>query len=953
MAEDFPNDRIGARWLRALGGAVGLIALTDILGWVLHARALEAFPPGAAPMVMNTAACLLLCGLGLIALSFGYPRVARACGAVVALFCALILAQFFLGRSFGADQLVWHRSAAASYAAPGRTTPNTAVALIFVGISLLLPATEVGRRWLQPAIGGLVVAFALLPFLNYLSLILTGGDWTRLQGMSLLTSVSLALLAIAILRRAGPGGTEAKSLPLLAAALGMLVSIGVVLEQSNVDLITANRWVTHTYEVRGDIDYMVSEVARMESSDRAYALTGFESFRTRDAYHRGEIIRQLDGLKQLVQDSPAQEHRVELLQGLARQKFSLGDAVLRAREQGGAAAAAAVVMEQPTAVTSMLVTVSDEMKAAETEALAARIKARTNVEANARTMAVLGSVLALALVVGAILIARRAAAARRKAEANLQGVNARLAQRVGDLAMSEERFRHAFDFAGSGMALVALNGAWLRVNRALCEVTGYSEAELQQKTFQELTHPDDLAKDLASVRELLTGQRRYYQLEKRYFHRDGHVVWIRLTVSLIRDAAGQPLHFVTQVEDITESKRLQEDLARARDEAVAASRFKSEFLATVSHEIRTPMNGIIGMAELLMGTKMDDDQREMGRVIQSSAESLMHIINDVLDFSKVEAGKLRLDPVNFELREVIDDALALLAPRAEEKGLDLSCDFDAPLDAPMLGDAGRIRQVVVNLVGNAVKFTAAGRIDVAVRHRGDVGLRRKFRVEVRDTGIGIPPADQGRLFQAFTQVDGSTTRRFGGTGLGLAICRQLVHLMAGEIGFESVVGRGSTFWFELELPITRTAMMRPAASDGVEPATAGRRGLRLLVAEDNATNQLVTRRLLAKMGHEVDIVDNGQLALARLEEEKYDAILMDCQMPVIDGYEVTRRIRAGKVPRLDPLTLIIAITASATPEDRRRCFEAGMNDYVAKPIRANELNAALRRVGLAMPEPAG
>ena len=573
---------MGARGLRVLGATVGLIALTAAIGWMSRTMVLATLLPGAVPMVMNTAACFLLCGAGLFALSFGREFVAGVCGAIVALFSAVILAQFILVRPLGVDQLLWHHPPIAGNAIPGRTAPSTAVALIFIGFSLLLPPTDVSRRWLQPGIGGIVVAVALLPFLNYLSLFLTGGDWAGLEGMSLPTSFSLVLLAIAILWRAGPAESEANLLPLLAAALGMLVSIGVVLEQSNVDLIAANRWVTHTYEVRGDIDFMVSEVARMESSDRAYALTGIESFRSRDNFHRGEIIRQLDVLKALVVDNPAQERRVALLQELARQKFGLGDAVLRARQQGGAAAAAAVVTEQPSSVTSRLVMVSDEMKTAETETLAARIRARTSVEANARTLAVLGTVLALGLVLAAISIARRAAAARRLAEANLQGVNALLEQRVGDLAMSEERFRHAFDFAGSGMALVALNGSWLRVNRALCEIIGYSESELQHKTFQEITHPEDLEKDLASVRELLTGKRRNYLMEKRYFHRDGHTVWVRLTVSLVRDAAGQPLHFVSQVEDITESKRLQEDLARARDEAVAASRFKSEFLATVS-----------------------------------------------------------------------------------------------------------------------------------------------------------------------------------------------------------------------------------------------------------------------------------------------------------------------------------------------------------------------------------
>jgi PAS domain S-box-containing protein len=1050
-------------------------------GWIGDDRILVCFVKGGAVMVMNTAACLLICGIASLALSWELAPLAGFCGALVVAFCAVILTQFFIGQPLGIDQVLWKHQFSTEFAPPGHMTANTALALLLAGWSLVLRARGRKQHWMLPVLGGVIVTIALFPSLGFLLSLHPGHPYAGLPGLCVPTAACLLLLAAPILRKVGAAGGDATSLPLLAAALGMLFSIGIVSVQSNIEIIEANRMVTHTYEVRDGIDYLVSEVARMESSDRAYALTGVELFRVRDDFHRSEIVRETGLLKLLVADDPVQLQRVKTMQSLTEQKFELGETVLRARQSGGVEAAAKVVREQPTNVTSALVNLADTMKAEETRLLAERNQTLADVERTARSVAILGGLLALAFLGAAFATTRREAAARRAAETKLIKVNSLLEQRVSELAVSEERFRHAFEFAGVGMALVGLDGKWLRVNKAICEIVGYSEAELLERTFQDITHPDDIEADLAFVRELMNGTRRYYQMEKRYLHRDGHAVWIHLTASLVHDKAGKPLHFVSHVEDITERKRLEADLARARDDALAASRLKSEFLATMSHEIRTPMNGIIGMSALLMDTPLNPDQQEMGRVIQTSAESLLGIINDVLDFSKIESGKFRLDPIEFDLREVVEEALALLAPRAHEKHVELTCDFDRSLAALYWGDAGRIRQVIVNLVGNAIKFTNVGEVDVSVRRVREAGGRVAFRIEVRDTGIGIPAEVQGRLFQAFMQVDGSTTRRFGGTGLGLAICRQLVELMSGEIGFRSELGKGSTFWFGLELTVrsarvTVTSIgalpagirvlvvddsatnrrilleqlahlgLRPeAASDGPqalarmrthtaggEPfrlvlidwdmpgmsslqlasqiradkalgstplillsstgpaadaaataeigflasvtkpvrevalhrclarvvgdwsdapatgapmvATAG--GPRLLLAEDNPTNQLIALRILNKLGYSVEIAGNGRLALERLARERFDAVLMDCEMPEMDGYETSRRIRAGQVPGLNSHIPIIAVTASALPEDRQRCIDAGMDDFVAKPLRPHEVSAALRRAGV-------
>ncbi|MDF2446524.1 MAG: hypothetical protein K0S46_1760 [Moraxellaceae bacterium] len=658
-----------------------------------------------------------------------------------------------------------------------------------------------------------------------------------------------------------------------------------------------------------------------------------------------------------------------------------------------------------------------------------------------------------------------------------------------ELQEVEAKFQSIFLQAGVGIALVSLAGRWLRVNRKLCAITGYTEDEMLQLDFQGMTHPDDLGADLRQLDDMVAGRIHDYTMEKRYRHKGGHYVWVALTAALLRDEDGQPRHAVAVVQDIQQRKLLEAQVLEAqrelesrvarrtaelseqkerlrlvletatdayiatdargvitewnlaaekvfgwtRDEAIglsildtvipassydnhverlrqfnntgesrvlkhvleltarhrdghafpveisltanrfgeewlissflrditarkaaeaslmdarrhaedallaaeAANQAKTDFLATMSHEIRTPLNGVIGFNGLLLASTLDEEQRRYAELARQSGESLLHLLNDFLDFTKIESGHLELEPVEFDLHLEASHVLALVQEAAHEKGLELRENINVP--HRLRGDAARLRQILLNLLSNAVKFTPQGHVMLCCEEAERQGSTMRICFQVVDTGIGIDPATRKRLFQPFVQADASTTRRFGGTGLGLAICKRLTAAMGGEIGVRSTPGEGSTFWVELPFEVLagtgQPLLEEPPVHS--EQHNGGPHRARVLVVEDNPVSQLLASEVFKRLGCQVDVVGNGQEAVEVFAHMPYDLVLMDCDMPVMNGFDATRRIRG--MEKAGQRVPIIAMTASALQGDAEKCIAAGMDDFMSKPLRFAQL----------------
>jgi PAS domain S-box-containing protein len=517
------------------------------------------------------------------------------------------------------------------------------------------------------------------------------------------------------------------------------------------------------------------------------------------------------------------------------------------------------------------------------------------------------------------------------------GMSVDVTDEVDDQALfeSERAFRFVAEHTSDMVIRTRMDTVITFASPASRAVLGYSPAEIVGMDPAEVVVEEDvvriraLLQDRIARGELISPKGYEYQCR----HKDGHLVWLEANPRLVLNGAGKLTEIVDVVRDITPRKEAEAALIQARQDAEAASRAKSEFLANMSHELRTPLTSILGFSRLVgqEGGLSEADRKHLD-LIRSAGETLLAVVNDILDFSKLEAGALSLAEDAFSVAELGQGVTALLSGQADDKGLRLTCEV--PEDTWLTGDAARLRQVLLNLVSNAVKFTDRGEVSVVLRVDPE-DTQSWLHVEVRDTGVGLDPAQIDQMFDRFTQADGSVSRRYGGTGLGLAISRRLVEMMGGEIGAESDGCSGSTFRFRVPLRPAES----PADSPCIQTSAAPDRRLRVLLAEDNAANRALVAALTAPLDIELHVVENGAEAVSAIQADDYDLVLMDMQMPVMDGPSAARAIRA--LPGHVALTPIIALTANVLPEQIEQCRAAGMQGHVAKPIDPRALFTAI------------
>ncbi|MEZ0315490.1 MAG: ATP-binding protein, partial [Methylophilaceae bacterium] len=916
-----------ARLSAAVTMLIGMLALA---GWIFDYALLKSALRGGVPMKANTAIGLIFASAALFMLAnrpFPPKRyVAQLLALLVFVLGVATLGQFVLGWQLGIDEFLF-RDASDLYGLPGRMSIYSAMAFVAIGLALFfIPHI---RLWLlNILLCLLVVGIGALSLLGYLWNVSEMVGNIHISPLAANTALGFSLLGIGTLSingRSGaftifndkPSNVEINILTGFISALLLLVIGGGYTYESGVNFAEADKWVKHTQQVRTELAKLHVAISDAQSAHLNHVVLGKQEYDDIYTGHLKQVRASTDSLASLISDNSQQQQNLISLQAMINKQLQVMEQTRVEYEDKGIAAGRAMISGEGPQIMQQIQDLMNQMDGLEASLLTQREQLASHKQQD--TLYWLMGTLLLATALFATLFhnIRREMLRRRQMEHALSDSEKRLQTMLENSPISVRILSYR------DRKIVFANRAFASmIHSSLEQIIGIDPIQFYE-------NPQDWEYITEQLEQGQPVINRLFALHGV----DGHKFWA-LGSLFKTEYEGEPAN-LGWFYDVT-------PLRVAQQQAEDANKSKSDFLANMSHEIRTPMNAIIGLSHLCLQTALDEKQRDYVTKVHYSAKALLGIINDILDFSKIEAGKLDLELTDFDLHNCLASVDSLVGHLAREKNLVF--DIVVAPDVPkfLWGDALRLRQVLINLASNAVKFTNEGSVHVTVMLKQAHPVQKTVELEfsVKDSGIGLSTEQSAYLFQPFSQADSSTSRRFGGTGLGLAICKRLVEMMSGKLWVESREGFGSDFRFTTHFGLGREVIGLDVRSNDLIDARAHLMGKRILLVEDNPFNQQVAQEILQDVGVSVTLASNGVAALDALAEELFDIVLMDVQMPLMDGYEATRQIRS--MPALAS-QCVIAMTANAMAEDRQRCLAAGMDDFISKPIIPDQLYITLAK----------